>query len=155
MRSMHVTGYDRRKYVWKLLYIYMLGYEINFGHKQAADLIPKPKWVWELGWISSMELCHAWNNCACCFPCRYKDKQVGYMACSILLHEVRATRIRDMQNRVRCMSWCKYFFISHESESAITNVRILLLRATSSFDLPSTVSTTISQAAMRPLSALR
>ena len=39
------AGYDKRKYVWKLLYIYMLGYEINFGHKQACDLIPKPKCV--------------------------------------------------------------------------------------------------------------
>uniref|UniRef100_A0A7S0R8D3 Clathrin adaptor alpha/beta/gamma-adaptin appendage Ig-like subdomain domain-containing protein n=1 Tax=Chlamydomonas leiostraca TaxID=1034604 RepID=A0A7S0R8D3_9CHLO len=55
-----LSGYDRRKYVWKLLYIYMLGYDIEFGHKQAADLIPLPK---------------------------YKDKQVGYMACSLLLHE--------------------------------------------------------------------
>ncbi len=37
------AGYDRRKYVWKLLYIYMLGYDIDFGHKQAADLIPTSK----------------------------------------------------------------------------------------------------------------
>jgi len=37
------SGYDRRKYVWKLLYIYMLGYDIEFGHKQAADLIPLTK----------------------------------------------------------------------------------------------------------------
>ena len=37
------AGYDRRKYVWKLLYIYMLGYDIKFGHRQAADLIPQPK----------------------------------------------------------------------------------------------------------------
>ena len=35
--------YDRKKYVWKLLYIYMLGYEVEFGHKQAADLIPAQK----------------------------------------------------------------------------------------------------------------
>mmetsp|Transcript_39785 Transcript_39785/g.88425 ORF Transcript_39785/g.88425 Transcript_39785/m.88425 type:complete len:1123 (+) Transcript_39785:142-3510(+) len=55
-----LSGYDRRKYVWKLLYIYMLGYDIDFGHKQACDLIPMPK---------------------------YKDKQVGYMACSLLMHE--------------------------------------------------------------------
>eukprot|EP00201_Polytomella_parva_P006204 CAMPEP_0175083532 /NCGR_PEP_ID=MMETSP0052_2-20121109/27451_1 /TAXON_ID=51329 ORGANISM="Polytomella parva, Strain SAG 63-3" /NCGR_SAMPLE_ID=MMETSP0052_2 /ASSEMBLY_ACC=CAM_ASM_000194 /LENGTH=1189 /DNA_ID=CAMNT_0016355025 /DNA_START=55 /DNA_END=3620 /DNA_ORIENTATION=- len=55
-----LSGYDRRKYIWKLLYIYMLGYDINFGHKQACDLIPMPK---------------------------YSDKQVGYMACSLLLHE--------------------------------------------------------------------
>ncbi|MEW5308641.1 MAG: hypothetical protein WDW38_000584 [Sanguina aurantia] len=55
-----LSGYDRRKYVWKLLYIYMLGYDIEFGHKQACDLIPLGK---------------------------YSDKQVGYMACSLLLHE--------------------------------------------------------------------
>lgn len=35
--------YDKQKYVWKLLYIYMLGYEVEFGHKQAADLIPASK----------------------------------------------------------------------------------------------------------------
>ena len=29
--------------------------------------------------------------------CRYKDKQVGYMACSILLHEVRAP--------AKCQGW--------------------------------------------------
>ncbi|GLI58947.1 hypothetical protein VaNZ11_000735 [Volvox africanus] len=55
-----LSGYDRRKYIWKLLYIYMLGFDIDFGHKQACDLIPMQK---------------------------YSDKQVGYMACSLLLHE--------------------------------------------------------------------
>lgn len=37
------TAYDRKKYVWKLLYIYMLGYDVEFGHKQACDLIPAQK----------------------------------------------------------------------------------------------------------------
>lgn len=37
------ADYDKKKYVWKLLYIYMLGYDITFGHKQAADLIPAVK----------------------------------------------------------------------------------------------------------------
>lgn len=55
-----LTAYDRRKYVWKLLYIHMLGYDVEFGHRQACDLIPAPK---------------------------YSDKQVGYMACSILMNE--------------------------------------------------------------------
>lgn len=55
-----LSAYDRRKYVWKLLYIYMLGYDVEFGHKQACDLIPAGK---------------------------YSEKQVGYMACSILLNE--------------------------------------------------------------------
>jgi AP-2 complex subunit alpha len=38
-----LTAYDRKKYVWKLLYIYMLGYDVEFGHKQACDLIPAAK----------------------------------------------------------------------------------------------------------------
>lgn len=29
-------------------------------------------------------------TCFCAHARRYKDKQVGYMACSLLLHEVRA-----------------------------------------------------------------
>ena len=37
--------YDKKKYVWKLLYIFMLGYDVEFGHKQAADLIPANKYV--------------------------------------------------------------------------------------------------------------
>ena len=43
MTSFLPSEYDRKKYVWKLLYIYMLGYEVEFGHKQAADLIPAQK----------------------------------------------------------------------------------------------------------------
>ena len=43
MTSSLPSEYDRKKYVWKLLYIYMLGYEVEFGHKQAADLIPAQK----------------------------------------------------------------------------------------------------------------
>lgn len=35
--------YDKKKYVWKLLYIYMLGYPVEFGHKQASDLIAAGK----------------------------------------------------------------------------------------------------------------
>lgn len=37
------AAYDKRKYVWKLLYIHMLGHTIDFGFKQCCDLIPKPK----------------------------------------------------------------------------------------------------------------
>ena len=42
---MDPADYDRKKYVWKLLYIYMLGYDVEFGHKQAADLIPASKYA--------------------------------------------------------------------------------------------------------------
>eukprot|EP00803_Ostreobium_quekettii_P002464 evm.model.scf_1061.2 EVM.evm.TU.scf_1061.2 scf_1061:6281-18352(+) len=56
----HLSSYDKKKYVWKLMYVYMLGYDVEFGHRQAADLIPAEK---------------------------YAEKQVGYAACSILLNE--------------------------------------------------------------------
>jgi len=46
--------------VWKLLYIFMLGYEVDFGHMQAVSLI-------------SAE--------------RYAEKQVGYTVTSVLLNE--------------------------------------------------------------------
>ena len=46
--------------MWKLLYIFMLGYEVDFGHMQAVSLI-------------SAE--------------RYAEKQVGYTVTSVLLNE--------------------------------------------------------------------
>lgn len=36
------AAYDKRKYMWKLLYTHMLGYNVEFGHKQAMDLIAAP-----------------------------------------------------------------------------------------------------------------
>ena len=29
----HHAAYDQKKYVWKLLYIHMLGFDVEFGHK--------------------------------------------------------------------------------------------------------------------------
>lgn len=34
-----LSSYDRRKYVWKLVYTYMLGYEFDFGHRETINLI--------------------------------------------------------------------------------------------------------------------
>ena len=65
--------YDKKKYVWKLLYIHMLGYDVEFGHRQAADLLAAP---------------------------RYAEKQVGYLACSLLLSE-RDEFLRLVTNSVR------------------------------------------------------
>lgn len=30
-----LNSYDKKKYSWKLIYIYMLGYDIDFGHMQV------------------------------------------------------------------------------------------------------------------------
>ena len=32
-----LTGYEKKKCIWKLLYIYILGYKIDFGHNYACD----------------------------------------------------------------------------------------------------------------------
>eukprot|EP01118_Nematostelium_gracile_P009612 TRINITY_DN3251_c0_g5_i1.p1 TRINITY_DN3251_c0_g5~~TRINITY_DN3251_c0_g5_i1.p1 ORF type:complete len:1030 (+),score=309.97 TRINITY_DN3251_c0_g5_i1:73-3090(+) len=55
-----ITGYDRRKYVSKILYMFMLGYEVNFGYMEAVAL------------LSSL---------------KFQEKLVGYLALAILLHE--------------------------------------------------------------------
>lgn len=48
------------RYVWKLLYIFMLGYDVDFGHMEVVGLITSPK---------------------------YAEKQVGYTVTSVLLNE--------------------------------------------------------------------
>ncbi|KAE8693036.1 AP-2 complex subunit alpha-2 [Hibiscus syriacus] len=55
-----LTPYEKKKYVWKMLYIYMLGYDVDFGHMETVSLISAPK---------------------------YPEKQVGYIATSCLLNE--------------------------------------------------------------------
>lgn len=59
----------------KLLYIYMLGYDVEFGHMEAVGLISSVK---------------------------YGEKQVGYLVTSVLLNEVR--RHRDTSHTVTARS---------------------------------------------------
>lgn len=56
-----LSGYDRKKYVWKLLYCYMLGYDVDFGHMEAVNL---------------------------CSSIKYSEKVAGYLACSLLLSDM-------------------------------------------------------------------
>ncbi|KAJ1812668.1 hypothetical protein LPJ75_003538, partial [Coemansia sp. RSA 2598] len=56
----NINGYNRKKYVCKLLYMSLLGYEVNFGHREAVDLISSTK---------------------------YSEKQIGYLAVSLLMGE--------------------------------------------------------------------
>ena len=39
-----MSGYDKKKHVWKLIYIFILGYEVDFGHLEALNLINAPKY---------------------------------------------------------------------------------------------------------------
>jgi len=72
----NLSGYHKRKYVWKMLYIHMLGYEIDFGHMEAINLVCSNK---------------------------YSEKSVGYLACTLLLHEeheLLALLINSMRNDI-------------------------------------------------------
>ncbi|KAF1986935.1 Adaptor protein complex AP-2 alpha subunit [Aulographum hederae CBS 113979] len=55
-----LSGYHRKKYVCKLLYIYILGYDVDFGHLEAVNLVSAQK---------------------------YSEKQIGYLAVTLFLHE--------------------------------------------------------------------
>ncbi|XP_065039186.1 AP-2 complex subunit alpha-2 isoform X3 [Musa acuminata AAA Group] len=71
-----LTHYKKKKYVWKMLYIYMLGYDVDFGHMEAVSLISAPK---------------------------YPEKQVGYIVTSCLLtenHEFLRMVINTVRNDI-------------------------------------------------------
>ena len=55
-----LSGYDKKKYVWKLIYMHILGYEVDFGHMEALNLINSPK---------------------------YTEKCTGYIATGIMMNE--------------------------------------------------------------------
>ncbi|MCD9641196.1 hypothetical protein HAX54_027265 [Datura stramonium] len=44
LQYLGLTPYEKKKYVWKMLYIYMLGYDVDFGHMEAVSLISAPKY---------------------------------------------------------------------------------------------------------------
>lgn len=57
-QTQSLQSYDKKKYAWKLIYIFMLGYDIDFGHMQVINLVSGSK---------------------------YSEKCLGYLGCSILL----------------------------------------------------------------------
>ena len=68
-----LSSYQRKKYVWKLVYIHVLGYEVDFGHAEVLALVRSKK---------------------------YSEKMVGYVALSLLLRgsdPVMATVIDTMK----------------------------------------------------------
>ena len=52
--------YHKKKYVWKLVYIFVLGYEVDFGHNEAIQLMTSQK---------------------------FSEKSVGYVAVSLMIKE--------------------------------------------------------------------
>ena len=41
--SKKLSGYDSKKYLWKLMFMQFLGYEIDFGHNEARKLMASKK----------------------------------------------------------------------------------------------------------------
>jgi len=68
-----LNGYQKKKYVCKLLYIYILGYPLTFGHLESLSLLTSP---------------------------RYSEKQIGYLAVTLLLNE-RNDLINLVVNSIR------------------------------------------------------
>lgn len=55
-----LSTYERKKYVWKLIYAHILGYPVDFGHDIAINLVNESK---------------------------FTDKTTGYIAMGIMLNE--------------------------------------------------------------------
>ena len=34
-----LESYSRKKYVWKMIYMFMLGYEVDFGHMEMINCL--------------------------------------------------------------------------------------------------------------------
>lgn len=60
MQNKGMSGYDKKKYVWKLIYMYILGYDVDFGHEESLNLINAMK---------------------------FSEKCTGYIATGIMLNE--------------------------------------------------------------------
>ncbi|KAI9009119.1 adaptin N terminal region-domain-containing protein [Hyaloraphidium curvatum] len=68
-----LSGYQVKKYVSKLLYMYILGYDIDMGHMEAVNLLSSNK---------------------------YTEKQVGYLGVTLLLNE-NSDLLRLVINSIR------------------------------------------------------
>ncbi|KAL7422361.1 hypothetical protein Q5752_003007 [Cryptotrichosporon argae] len=56
----NLDGYQKKKYLAKVVFTYILGYKVDVGHMEAVNLISSPK---------------------------YSEKQIGYLAITLLMHE--------------------------------------------------------------------
>ncbi|KAF9015163.1 adaptin N terminal region-domain-containing protein [Cyathus striatus] len=69
----NLDGYQKKKYVAKIIFTYILGYKVDVGHMEAVNLIASPK---------------------------YSEKQIGYLAVTLLMHE-NSDFLRLVVNSIR------------------------------------------------------
>ncbi|CAD6884330.1 unnamed protein product [Tilletia laevis] len=68
-----LDGYQKKKYLAKIVFTYILGYPVDIGHMEAVNLISSPK---------------------------YSEKQIGYLAITLLMHE-DSDLVRLVVNSIR------------------------------------------------------
>ncbi|KIL70826.1 hypothetical protein M378DRAFT_183405 [Amanita muscaria Koide BX008] len=68
-----LDGYQKKKYVAKIIFTYILGYKVDVGHMEAVNLISSSK---------------------------YSEKQIGYLAVTLLMHE-NSDFLRLVVNSIR------------------------------------------------------
>lgn len=69
----NLDGYQRKKYLSKIVFTYILGYQVDVGHMEAVGLIASSK---------------------------YSEKQIGYLALTLLMHE-NSDFVRLVVNSIR------------------------------------------------------
>ncbi|PCH33642.1 AP-2 complex subunit alpha [Wolfiporia cocos MD-104 SS10] len=69
----NLDGYQKKKYVAKVIFTYILGYKVDIGHMEAVNLISSTK---------------------------YSEKQIGYLAVTLLMHE-NSDFLRLVVNSIR------------------------------------------------------
>ncbi|KAK0526320.1 hypothetical protein OC834_004842 [Tilletia horrida] len=69
----NLDGYQKKKYLAKIVFTYILGYPVDIGHMEAVNLISSPK---------------------------YSEKQIGYLAITLLMHE-DSDLVRLVVNSIR------------------------------------------------------
>uniref|UniRef100_A0A8C2S097 AP-2 complex subunit alpha n=1 Tax=Capra hircus TaxID=9925 RepID=A0A8C2S097_CAPHI len=73
IRDKALDGYSKKKYVCKLLFIFLLGHDIDFGHMEAVNLLSSNK---------------------------YTEKQIGYLFISVLVNS-NSELIRLINNAIK------------------------------------------------------
>ena len=68
-----LDGYQKKKYLSKIVFTYILGYQVDIGHMEAVNLIASSK---------------------------YSEKQIGYLAITLLMHE-NSDIVRMVVNSIR------------------------------------------------------
>lgn len=112
-----LKGYDLKKYVWKIIYCYMLGLPVDFGHMEAVQLISMP---------------------------RFSEKLAGHVAITLMLDEsmdllrlVIQSMKRDMgagsPEEIQCLALHTVANVGGEefAESLAVDVQRLMLASTS------------------------